>query len=147
MDITKWDHRFLKLAEHISSWSKDPSTKVGAVITDDKEVVSLGYNGFPTEIFDFQERLENREIKYEYIIHAEMNALLFAKRSVFGFTLYTYPFMPCARCASMIIQAGIYRVVSYTSNNPLWIKSFETSKSMFEEARVIFELYPNTEVQ
>ena len=63
--LDKWDHRFLALAEHISHWSKDPSTKVGAVITHrSKRVVSMGFNGLPAGVEDTEERLTNREIKY-----------------------------------------------------------------------------------
>ena len=77
----KWDKRFLALAEHIARWSKDPSTKIGAVIVDpNKRVVSLGYNCFPRGVEDSEERLENREVKYKIIVHCERNALL----AVFG---------------------------------------------------------------
>ena len=47
-DRDKWDRRFLKIAREGATWSKDPSTQVGAVIVDqDQRVVSLGYNGPP----------------------------------------------------------------------------------------------------
>ena len=68
---SKWDTRFLSLAEHISSWSKDPSTKVGAAIIGPyRDIISLGYNGFPRGVEDTPERLENRELKYKMIVHA-----------------------------------------------------------------------------
>ena len=78
--LDKWDHRFLALAEHISNWSKDPSTQVGAVITHtrSKRVVSMGFNGFPAGVEDTRERLDDRETKYEMVVHAEQNALMFA---------------------------------------------------------------------
>lgn len=137
----KWDYRFLDLAEFISSWSKDPSTKVGAVITDqNNRIISVGYNGFPQSIID-DDRLENREIKYKIIVHGEMNAILFANRSLQNCTLYTYPFMPCPRCASMIIQAGINRVVSYNNMPERWRSDFEISKTLFSESGVEIKLY------
>ena len=43
----KWHERFMEMAQMISSWSKDPSTKCGCVITCNREVVGMGYNGFP----------------------------------------------------------------------------------------------------
>ena len=132
----KWDLRFIKLAEHVSEWSKDPSTKVGAIIAKDKKVVSLGYNGFPIHIADTEERLSIREVKLAYTIHAEINAILSTEKSLQGCTLYTWPFMPCARCACQIIQSGIVRVVSLVSDNKLWEESFDKSKSLFKEARV-----------
>ena len=61
----KWDLRFIELAHHISSWSKDPSTKVGCVVVGaDREIRSTGFNGFPRGIDDSLERLQNREEKY-----------------------------------------------------------------------------------
>lgn len=142
MQSEKWDRRFLDLAEHISSWSRDPSTRVGAVIVDDKRrVVSHGFNGFPQGIEDKPERYENRETKYQYIVHGEINALLFASRSVEGMTLYTFPFMPCARCTVQLIQSGIKRVVSLENDNPRWQASFALALDMFEEAGVEVKLY------
>jgi dCMP deaminase len=137
----KWDYRFLDLAEFISSWSKDPSTKVGAVITDkNNRIISIGYNGFPQNITD-DERLEDRDTKYKIIIHGEMNAILFAGRSLNNCTLYTYPFMPCPRCAGIIIQAGITRIVSYNNMPERWQNDFEISKSLFLESSVEVTLY------
>jgi dCMP deaminase len=95
----KWDMRFLALAAHISSWSKDPSSQVGAVITDGNRIVSLGYNGFAAKVKDAEERLGDRETKLQLTIHAEENAMIFAKRDLRGCTVYvTHP--PCPRCAS-----------------------------------------------
>jgi dCMP deaminase len=95
------------LAKEISTWSKDPSTQVGAVIVDDqKRVVSIGYNGFPRYIAD-DKRYHDREVKYQYIIHADMNALLNATAPVTGCKMYLWPFMACSRCTVHLIQAGI----------------------------------------
>ena len=134
--LMKWDERFLDLAQLISGWSKDPSTKVGSVIVDDdRRVISLGYNGFPRGVED-DSRLNVRESKYKIITHAEANALLFAAEPLRGYTIYTYPFMPCSKCAGLIIQAGIKRVVSYTNSNERWYEDFEVSRKMFSEAGV-----------
>ena len=74
---SKWDVRFLELADHISSWSKDPSTKVGCIIVGaDREIRSTGFNGFPRGIDDSEERLTDREEKYPLICHAEENAIM-----------------------------------------------------------------------
>jgi dCMP deaminase len=110
--VNKWDIRFLELAEHISRWSKDPSTKCGAVIVDnDRRIVSVGYNGLPKGISKEDGYLDDKDLKYVVIIHAEHNALIFAKQSIEGYTLYTWPFSSCAHCTSMFIQAGIRRMV------------------------------------
>jgi len=138
--MNKWDNNFLALANTVSMFSKDPSTKVGAVIVDeDNRVVSIGYNGFPKGVRD-DSRLENRDLKYDMIVHAEANALLFANAPVKGCTIYTWPFMPCSRCASLIIQAGIRRVVSVENNEPRWQSNFRLSQEMFCEAGVICQV-------
>lgn len=133
----KWDRRFLALAEHIAQWSKDPSTKTGAVIVDSfNRIVSVGYNGFPRGVEDTMERLENRETKYKIIVHCERNALLFAHTSVEGCRLYTWPFMSCATCAAMVIQAGITEVIAPVSDNPRWVDDFNLAQKLFGEAGV-----------
>lgn len=141
MASMKWDQRFLELAQLVSTWSKDPSTKVGAVIADDRKIISVGYNGFPEGVLDTVERYYDRETKYKYMVHAERNALLFANTSVKGMTLYTYPFMPCSECAGMIIQAGIKRVVTLINKNERWKKSFKITQRMFGEAGVRLTQY------
>jgi dCMP deaminase len=138
----KWDHRFLDLAKLVASWSKDPSTKTGAVITDDNlRVVSVGYNGLAKGVEDSDLRLNNRELKYAMIVHCERNAIIFAQRNLDGCTLYTYPFMSCSVCAAMVIQAGIKRVVAPINDNPRWVDSFAMSELMFKEADVQVVLY------
>lgn len=136
-----WDKRFLGLAEHISQWSKDPSTQVGAVIVDpDKRVVSVGYNGFAKGVEDDNYKYLDKDYKYSIIVHGEVNAILFAQRSLKGCTLYTHPFMPCSRCAAMIIQTGISRVVARNNNRPDWYENFLISKQLFKEAEVKLDL-------
>lgn len=133
----KWDNRFLELARLVSSWSKDPSTKVGAVIADDKfRIVSIGFNGFARSVNDLPERLEDRETKYKMILHAEENALLFSTGDLQGCTVYSYPLMPCAACMSRIIQKGIRRVVSIKSDNPRWQEHFDLSREIADEADI-----------
>ena len=69
--MDKWDYRFIKLAKEISFWSKDPSTKVGAIAVTNRRIIATGYNGFPKDIDDSDKRLNDREIKLSYMIHAE----------------------------------------------------------------------------
>ena len=136
--LDKWDHRFLALAEHISNWSKDPSTQVGAVITHtrSKRVVSMGFNGFPAGVEDTRERLDDRGTKYEMVVHAEQNALMFAGDRAEGCTLYVHPLPPCARCAVMIIQAGIKRVVCDQPDfdHQRWGEAAKIADTLFHEA-------------
>ena len=115
--IDKWHIRFLSLAEHISTWSKDPSTQCGAVVVrPDKTIASVGYNGFPKGYPDLTNWYLEKETKHKNVIHAEMNAILFAKELLVGYTLYTYPIPPCIRCMPHVIQSGISMVVSYDNS-------------------------------
>lgn len=134
-----WDRFFLDLAKQYSTASRDPSTKVGAVITDGKYFLSAGYNGFPQGIKDTKERYENREIKYAIVNHAEINALLSAKRDIEGCFLYTYPFAPCIRCCCQFIQAKIRRVVAPILPDNLkerWEKDMKMTAEYLEEAGI-----------
>ena len=133
--------RFIGLAQHISTWSKDPSTKVGCVVVgEDREIRSTGFNGFPRGINDDEERLMDREKKYPLICHAEENAIMHAARigvSLKDSTAYvTWP--PCSRCARSLIQAGIREIV-YPETGKIperWIEDFTVSDSMLNEAGV-----------
>lgn len=137
----KWDGRFLELAALVASWSKDPSTRTGAVIVrPDRTVVSLGYNGFPRGIEDRPELLADRREKYLRVIHCEENALITAQQSIRGCTLYTWPFPSCTNCAAKMIQAGVARVVAPRGDEELrrrW--RVDLTREMFTEAGVQFE--------
>ncbi|PIE24287.1 MAG: cell division protein DedD [Planctomycetota bacterium] len=141
---TKWDTRFLALAVHISSWSKDPSSQVGAVLCDGNRIISLGYNGFAAQVEDAEERLADRETKLQLTIHAEENAMIFAKRDLRGCTVFvTHP--PCPRCASKLIQEEIGRVVYIEPSQDFlsrWAKDLELSQQMYKEANIEVTVYP-----
>lgn len=140
MNGKKWDKRFIDLAKLVGSWSKDPSTQVGAVITDNNNrIVSIGFNGFPQKVVDSEDRLVDREYKYDIVVHAEANALMFANKSVEGCTLYTWPFQPCSRCAGLVIQSGIKRVVSVKISDDRWEKNFRLARQLFDESGIILE--------
>lgn len=137
----KWDIRFLRLAQFIAlEWSKDPSTKCGAVIVrPDRTVAAMGVNGFPMSLRDTPERLNDRPTKYAMMVHCEMNAVLFSREKVDGYTLYTYPFSSCDRCAIHLLQAGISRFVypkMAEDKTARWAESMEKSRKYFVEAGV-----------
>ena len=137
--ITKWDYRFLELANHISTWSKDPSTKVGCVIArPDNTIASVGYNGFPKGVDDSEDRYNDRDIKYLMVKHAEENAVYFSKEPLNGYTVYiTHP--PCSTCAGTLIQNGISRIVTYNPSDDFlerYRKSFKISSMMLKEANI-----------
>ncbi len=138
--MTNWDLRFLAMAQLAASWSKDPSTQVGSVITDDKRIVSLGFNGFPAGTDDDPSIYGDRERKYRRVLHAEQNAISFAKRDLTGCTVYiTHP--PCARCAAQIVQEGIKRVVCPPPSADFllrWKDDMTEALAMFKESGVEF---------
>ena len=141
---TDWSKRFMDLAEFYAQWSKDPSTKVGAVITDDIGIVKgMGYNGFPRGVDDSPERYADKAEKYPRVVHAELNAILNANGTVRGSSIYT-TLPPCASCACAIIQAGIRRVVVNTEFgdddvSAHWKRQWEISMEMFRESGVEIE--------
>lgn len=143
MFSAKWDERFMRLAHHIGTWSKERGRRFGSVIVGpDREVRSMGYNGIPRGVEDEVEERHSREggMKYFWAAHAEANAIFNAARvgvPVKGCVLYV-PLFPCADCAKAIIQSGIAEVVTYavTEYDPVFSTSFDVSRRMMEEAGV-----------
>ena len=140
MTVSKWDKRFLVLAEHKASWSLDKGTKVGCVIAKGRQDKYYGYNGFPQGIADTDARLHNYDLKHKLVIHAEMNAIFSARESLEGHTLYS-TLVPCIRCAVSIIRVGITRVVCYSGETIKMKKhavDIELTKQIFNEAGIEF---------
>lgn len=142
-----WKTKYLDLAQHISEWSKDPSSKIGAVtVTDDGRVLTQGYNGFPRGIEDTEERLNDRSKKYPLIVHAEMNCIYNAANigvSLKGSTLYVYGLPVCGPCSLGIVQSGIKAVYirpKYGADLSRWIESSEQTFDNFEEAGIYWEV-------
>lgn len=148
----KWHYRFMELAFLISTWSKDTSTKTGAVVVGpDREIRATGYNGFVRGVDDdIPERME-RPTKYDFFEHAERNAIYNAcltGTSLKGCIMYA-THAPCTDCARAIIQAGIKTVVTnkiiIDENTPkgTWRDKLEYSAQMFKEAGIEYiELDP-----
>lgn len=117
-----WDKRFLDLAEQVSTWSKDPGTRCGAVIVrPDKTIASVGFNGFPRGCDDSPDLYNDRDVKLQRVIHAEVNAILNCYEKPVGYTMYTYPpgtAASCVRCTTQVIQSGIKKIVHYLDLDP-----------------------------
>ena len=141
--MDKWDRRFLKAAQEVATWSKDPSTKVGCVIVDPEKQrrTGEGFNGFPRFMSDAPDLYANQDTKYSRTLHAELNAVLFSKKTE-GCTAYvTHP--PCTNCALVLIQSGISRVVCPSPSEDLlsrWRSSIDAARGFFLEAEVTYEL-------
>lgn len=135
MTDSHWHTRFLDLARHVATWSKDPSTRVGAVIVrPDRTIASVGFNGFPRGVEDYPDRYADRPTKYQFVVHAEANAILNAHGSVAGCALYSTLFT-CNECAKLILQAGISQVVAPTPAT-LDAYGFRVALQMYAEAGV-----------
>lgn len=152
MDITnkKWAGRMIKFANEVASWSKDTSTKVGAVITtSDGRPVSWGFNGLPMNTDDSKPERYDRPLKYKWFCHAERNAMDFATRSLDGCTMFV-TFSPCSSCAQSIIQRGIKTVVVDANNTvdkmpERWKDDMLVAVEMMVEAGItILSSYPAT---
>lgn len=145
----RWDEYFLDIAEVVRQKSKDPSSKIGAVLVDgNNSIFSTGFNGFPIGIDESDSARWERPLKYEYVCHAERNAIALAARkgsATGGSTLYLVgfgpPTAPCTECCKMIIQSGIIRVVGrpFIAARDDWKKDLEFSVALLKEAGVKFD--------
>jgi len=135
-----WKLHFLELAIMISTRSKDPSAKVGAIIVDaERRIVGSGYNGFPRHVSDDPERYTNRETKLRMVVHAEVNAILNSTKSVRGCTLISTR-APCCACSGVIIQSGVDVVICPDqAANSKWNDDWMVAKQMLLEAGVVID--------
>lgn len=149
--LTRWESRFVEMAELVSTWSKDPNTKIGAVIAlpFSRQVLSTGYNGLPRGVNDNLPERSERPEKYFWYGHAERNAVYNAARfgtRLTGSVIYLNAGMPCTGCAIAIIQAGIAGVICMDGDptgepNPKWDAEAQRSRVMLKEAGVALKHY------
>lgn len=136
--VPSWDCYFIEMCEVISKRSKDPSTQHGAVVVDDRHrVVSTGYNGGCRKIDDSLIDW-SRPGKYNYVIHAEENAIWTAERKdLEGCTIYVTG-QPCRKCMLRIAHSGISKVVyGSRSSQCVDLEDWEISKHIAKLAGVI----------
>ncbi len=143
--LNNWDKRYLDMADIVASWSKDPSTKIGAIAVGKKgQLLAQGYNGFPRGVEDCPNKYKDRILKYDYIVHAEENAIYNACTngvSLEGASMYVTGLPTCHRCAKAIIQVGIKRVFIRAKVPERWIDSWALTQSLFREAGVYYEFF------
>lgn len=136
----KWLNRFMKIAEDVSEWSKDPSSKIGAVIISNTgRILATGYNGFSSRFNDTEDLYQNREFKYSRIIHAEMNALINALNygiNIDNSLLFVYGLPVCNECAKIISNTNIKTVVMKYKHSEKWEESFKITKEIFKECGI-----------
>lgn len=144
-----WNDYFFDLCEVISCKSKDPSTKVGAVIVNSgNSIISTGYNGFPIGVDDSIVSRFERPEKYTWTCHAEENAIAFAARngiSTNGARLYCNRLPCCAKCTRLALQAGImqFAILSDVSEDTLgrWREENEIAIKMINESGATMNIY------
>ncbi len=144
-----WDEYFMGVAILSSLRSKDPNTKVGACIVNDKKrIVGIGYNGLPYGCSDDEYPWEREggflDTKYPYVVHAEPNAILNSTTSLENATLYVTLF-PCHECAKLIIQSGIKEIV-YMGDKYDGTESDQASKKMLASAGVKWRKVPEIKI-
>ena len=143
--MTDWNARYMALAAHVATWSKDRSTKVGSVIIgSEREIVSVGYNGFARGVSDDHPERHERPLKYLMTVHSELNSVLNAGRvgaKILGCTMYVTA-MPCANCASVVVNAGINKlfVPKWDRHDPMfdrWREDWEWAEVILREGKVV----------
>ena len=148
-DYISWDEYFMGVAVLSSKRSKDPSTQVGAcLVSPDKKIVGIGYNGFPIGISDDKFPWDNQgeflDTKYPYVVHAEPNAILNATTSLVGCSLYVTLF-PCNECAKLIIQSKIKEIVYMSDKHALELSTL-ASKRLFKECGIICRKFKEMDI-
>lgn len=148
--LSHWDRRFLRIAEEIRTWSKDPGTKVGCVLVQDRRMIASGYNGFPSTLSDSLELYEDRNYKLAVTVHAEANAIMNAAKNgakTESCTAYvTFP--PCSQCAASLIQAGVKTVVCPDPADApeRWRASFKLANEMLYQSGVKLLYYSEVDL-
>jgi len=148
--LSKWDRRFLRIAEEVRLWSKDPGTKVGCVLVQDRRMIASGYNGFPSTLSDSLDLYEDRDYKLAVTVHAEANAIMNAAKNgakTQSCTAYvTFP--PCSQCAASLIQAGVEKVVCPDPAHApeRWRASFKLANEMLYKSGVKLLYYSEVDL-
>lgn len=149
MTSLPWEQYYFNLVKVIAEKSKDPNTKVGCLIVDptSHRILATGYNGFPAGIPETIERW-TRPVKYDYVVHAEANAIASAARfgiQLQGSTIFVSLF-PCIECTKLIVSAGIKEVIACSKpigdiKDRSWVTHIATAETILEEAGIKTSIY------
>src|SRR5665647_2479765 len=147
-DYVSWDEYFMGVALLSARRSKDPGTQVGScIVSSEKRILTVGYNGMPSgcsdDEFPWDRVGDPLDMKYLYVCHAEMNAILNSGHSELrGSIVYTTLF-PCAECTKAIIQKGIKEVI-YLSDKYAGDDLFVAARRMMDAAGIVYRAYTPT---
>ncbi|KNG79084.1 deoxycytidylate deaminase [Mycoplasma sp. HU2014] len=146
-----WKQYFMLIAKASAMRSKDPTTQVGAIVVNKlNQIMSTGYNGFPRGVSDDEfpwqrQGAEWIDLKYAYVAHAEVNAIVSARTNLTDCDLYVTLF-PCNECTKIIIQAGIKKVY-YSLDKYHDQKEYIASRRMLDAAKIEYEQLPDIELE
>lgn len=143
--LSTWDHRYLRIARHVASWSKDPSTQCGAVLVrPNNTLASTGFNGFPQALEDDPLLYANRLTKYPRVLHSEWNAIRTCQDpSLHGYTVYAWPMPPCGPCTAALVQKGVRRVVCPNPSSEKlerWKTQFDLAVGTWDETHAVRDM-------
>lgn len=159
MERPDFDKIFMELAINIARRSHCVKRHVGAVLTKETRIISIGYNGPPAGTHNCDEEWPEQGCERDsrgscsLALHAEQNALMYAVKNntnVEGSTIYL-TLTPCLACARMLLSAGVKRVIylySYAEYKGLpkdegieFLEKFGVETEKFgEEVEVVDEL-------
>ena len=135
-----WDEYFLNIAAEVAKKSKDPSSQCGCVIVDkNHRVISVGYNGLIQGADESKLTLSERPMKYRFVVHSELNAILFAHQDLTGCTIYNN-IATCDNCLKYSLQAGIKRFVYRNLRVHSHVSGSSKSMTNFESDLAIVRL-------
>lgn len=133
-------HSFMAVAKTLAQeFSKDPSSKIAALFVNDKNrIVSHGYNGFPSGVFDDEALLLDRPKRLLWTIHAEINGIINTTSSLSGTRVYITKLFPCIDCAKALAQAGVVEVIIEKEGieTERWLTNYETTMEMFNQLSI-----------
>ena len=147
-DYISWDEYFMGIALLSAQRSKDSNTQVGAcIVSREKKILSLGYNGMPTGCNDddmpWEREGDSLNTKYMYVCHAELNAILNRGDVSLADSILYVTLFPCNECAKAIIQSGIKEIV-YMSDKYASQANTIVSKRLFDMVGIKYRQYEPT---
>jgi dCMP deaminase len=146
LDYISWDEYFMGVAMLAAMRTKDPGTQVGAcIVSPENKILTVGYNGFPIGCSDDEfpwdrEAEDPYDTKYQYVTHAEMNAILNFRGGRLDDARVYVTLFPCNECTKAIIQSGIREII-YNSDKYADTPSIRASKRMLDAAGVKYRQY------
>lgn len=140
-----WDEYFMGLAVFTSFRSKDPSSKVGAVIVDENNhIVGTGYNGFVAGIdeskFSWKREGDFLDTKYPYVVHAEANAILNSTKTNLDNCRVYVTLAPCNECAKLLAQKGIKKIYYLLDKYPE-VETFVAARKIFDIKKIAYKQF------